>query len=612
MDVSVADVRESAHAAGSHSVTLLFTVDASAIKLTFDITRKDDPTDVANRLISNHNVPCYLEDAIASTLKRLLSELALRKMDDLIFAAADRNCVAEWAEAFYREHAKYLPTSTPSEADFPEAYHVLIHSTASETLVQLEQTYAMAVGELVSGRNMAVANLHARQEQQMDRLLKGIGATTTERDVNALSAKHLEDMQMLQATWASELTSLRDTQRRDYREFVLALAHEEKERHRKSAAVAASGGAESRPSPRPSVSHGREPLSPQTTRSGTGRDGDAPTPQKKGEMSTPPTMQKSNSQTSLGIGGAIGRLSWFRRSSSSEVRTTSPSSRHSDEGGRSSPALSAQANAAGNVAHPLSIREESMPMQEESFTVHLGTQLKTMHNLRLLCAQSIASLCAVTDPVQRVQTSLSLYSKALSGAVMLEDPPMDYGTGNLLEFARCCESSTDFHFPEFDVQLQQVQVALGNKPLVPGDFYVTRHSNIASFQVVFHLVVDKEVNSALLSTRSPLMLGLRGVLALASKYDVCHVTLPLLLTSLPSDATNDQWKLRRAELVLKCVKGFMMESSAFAAVDLRTITFLLPSDTSEGLFATFSAMVTNIFRMSTPLNLSASASTAAR
>ena len=51
----------------------------------------------------------------------------------------------------------------------------------------------------------------------------------------------------------------------------------------------------------------------------------------------------------------------------------------------------------------------------------------------------------------------------------------------------------------------------------------------------------------------------RNVLKTASLSDVTTLTLPLLLTHDMSEEMTVAWCMKRAELVLKCVKGFMME-----------------------------------------------------
>jgi len=67
--------------------------------------------------------------------------------------------------------------------------------------------------------------------------------------------------------------------------------------------------------------------------------------------------------------------------------------------------------------------------------------------------------------------------------------------------------------------------------LSTGDFYITRHSNLSEVHVVFHLVSDDSVSStcAELTSRHPIITACRNILKLCFRYDVRHVTLPLLL-----------------------------------------------------------------------------------
>jgi len=64
-----------------------------------------------------------------------------------------------------------------------------------------------------------------------------------------------------------------------------------------------------------------------------------------------------------------------------------------------------------------------------------------------------------------------------------------------------------------------------------GDFYVTRHSNLSEVHVVFHLVSDDSVSvtSSELTSRHPIISACRNVLKLCFRYDIRHITLPLLL-----------------------------------------------------------------------------------
>lgn len=48
--------------------------------------------------------------------------------------------------------------------------------------------------------------------------------------------------------------------------------------------------------------------------------------------------------------------------------------------------------------------------------------------------------------------------------------------------------------------------------LKAGDFYITRHSNLADVHVVFHMIVDDSLRSGDINSRHPVILGLRNVL----------------------------------------------------------------------------------------------------
>lgn len=282
---------------------------------------------------------------------------------------------------------------------------------------------------------------------------------------------------------------------------------------------------------------------------------------------------------------------------------------------------------------------------EESFTIMLGAQMKTTHNLRLLCA-SILDLCRhkphtvggvlVAQP-QRLQTAMSLYSNHLNGMIMLVDNRLNSYTGVKREFAKVCERSTDFHFPNLEQQFVKIEEQLkwanesGRKlsddsdkisvhsagsvssdpqdkmlRLFTGDFYLTRHSNLSEIHTVFHLVTDDSVRGDITS-RHPIIMSLRSIIKLCFRYDITTLSIPLLLTHRMSEEMTIPWCLKRAELVFKCVKGFMMEMATYGGQqESRTIQFLVPEGISEELFANISNMLPTIFRLSNPVYMAKS------
>ncbi|XP_031566423.1 protein C12orf4 homolog [Actinia tenebrosa] len=284
---------------------------------------------------------------------------------------------------------------------------------------------------------------------------------------------------------------------------------------------------------------------------------------------------------------------------------------------------------------PEEFKAEPEAKIEESFTIHLGAQQKTMHNLRLICGD-VLDMCrhktppggSVFSQPHRIQTALSLYSETLAGLVLLVDNRLDSYTGIMKDFAAICQQSTEFHFPDLDKQLCLIQQSVEHRKrtksstsvtarvqrpteedalkvptLNAGDFYITHHSNLAEAQVVFHLIVDDTVKSASLNSRNPSIVGLRHVLHTAVRYNITTLTIPLLLFHEMTDEMTVNWCVKRAELVLKCVKGFMMECASWSGVESLNVQFMIPKGISLDMFNTISNMLPNIFRISTPLDL---------
>lgn len=248
---------------------------------------------------------------------------------------------------------------------------------------------------------------------------------------------------------------------------------------------------------------------------------------------------------------------------------------------------------------------------EESFTIYLGSQLKSMHNIRILAAD-INDLCSsLVNENQELMINgniqLGLYSSSLCGIVVLVPPGTSQIAANK-KIVRNANMSTEFHFDQIDVQLDSIQEGLkkireesgdgGSTRLKPGDFFITKHSNLSQAHLIFHLVYDD--SSAEMNSRHPCILGLRNILKVANRFDCHQLTIPALLKHQMSEEMTMSWCCRRAELVLKCTKGFMIESSSWSGSELSTLQLLLPHDISEELFSTISSMVPSIFRVANP------------
>lgn len=236
--------------------------------------------------------------------------------------------------------------------------------------------------------------------------------------------------------------------------------------------------------------------------------------------------------------------------------------------------------------------------RSESFTIHLGSQLKSSHNIRILAAD-ITDLCSPLNELMiNGNIQLGIYSSSLCGIVCLV--PSSSATQIIANknIIRNANLSTEFHFNQIDKQLEDIQNDLKSTKetrLKPGDHFITKHTNLSQAHIIFHLVYDD--SPAEMNSRHPCIMGLRNILKVANRYDVTQLTIPALLKNEMSEEMSIPWCMRRAELVLKCSKGFMIESSSTGS-ELSTLQLLLPSDISDELFTSISQMIPSIFRIS--------------
>ncbi|XP_015112334.1 protein C12orf4 homolog [Diachasma alloeum] len=270
-----------------------------------------------------------------------------------------------------------------------------------------------------------------------------------------------------------------------------------------------------------------------------------------------------------------------------------------------------------------------LPQLEESFTIHLGSQMKQMHNIRILTGD-VLDFCRTKnngnmEPTpQRLQTALGLYSNDLCGLVLLSDNHLGSYSGITKELSSICQLTTEFHFPPIDEQLEkikedvkeavawrqthhregsdnQVKKSTSSRSLQTGDVFITRHSNLAQVHVVFHMVVNDSLRSGDINSRHPAILGLRNILKTACVNDVTTITIPVLLVHEMTEDMTVAWCTKRAELVFKCVKGFMIEMASWGGAELKNLQFLVPKGMSEEVFGTLATMLPSIFRVSNPL-----------
>ncbi|KAH0616351.1 hypothetical protein JD844_027390, partial [Phrynosoma platyrhinos] len=299
------------------------------------ITVQENVSHLLGRLMLLHNLPCFIENDLKKSLDRFIEEESIQDYDREAEVAleavkagkVDLNQLTNtWAKTYTEailEHAR--PEDSSWDEDFADVYHDLIHSPASETLLNLEHNYFVSISELISERDVELRKLRERQGAEMDTVMEELGKTLTDHDVNMLAAQHFESQQVLENKWNNELKQTTCIQKQEYQEWVIKL-HEDLKN--------------------PNITIGEE-------------------------IKVQPNQWRESIEGN-------GRLF------------------------------------------------EDQRQLEESFTIHLGAQLKTMHNLRLLKADML-DFCKHKRnhrsgvKLHRLQTALSLYSTSLCGLVLLVD-----------------------------------------------------------------------------------------------------------------------------------------------------------------------------------------------
>ncbi|KAF9996583.1 hypothetical protein BGZ65_007833, partial [Modicella reniformis] len=120
--------------------------------------------------------------------------------------------------ANYRSYTTQFYTQ-PEENLFPESYHTLVHSpipSLFDAILELEREYAGQVDALLSARDAEINDIQTRHNT-------ALASEAPQRNLTNLMTRHIERMEVAQATWNSQLDDLQSAQRSKYQEFVLEL-----------------------------------------------------------------------------------------------------------------------------------------------------------------------------------------------------------------------------------------------------------------------------------------------------------------------------------------------------------------------------------------------------
>jgi len=209
----------------------------------------------------------------------------------------------------------------------------------------------------------------------------------------------------------------------------------------------------------------------------------------------------------------------------------------------------------------------------ETFTVYLGSQLKTPYNIQLGNGK-IQRFCAskTSNAKPSVKKQIKLYSTALSGVVLMVDEKLSFTSAASKEFMSACNSTTEFHFDDVQAQLETAKKKAAGAKLCTGDFVVTKHSNLSHVHVVFHMVVEQGTTRSM----DGILSGLRNILSVAAQYDICKLTIPVFFVQPEfKHLYSTQILISRAEETIKSLRQFLIQNSRIE-IPLRTIQLIHP------------------------------------
>lgn len=130
----------------------------------------------------------------------------------------------EWEKIMKEEMAEFGERRCASDEElFATAYHKMVHSPALETMLQLEHMYSKTVRTKTSDKNRHIIRLSERQTEEMNQAVDRLEQDMTESKINDLVAKHYEAHSLLKVKLTSELDTIKEAQRREYREWIMQM-----------------------------------------------------------------------------------------------------------------------------------------------------------------------------------------------------------------------------------------------------------------------------------------------------------------------------------------------------------------------------------------------------
>lgn len=185
--------------------------------------------EISYRIIESLKIPIFIENELTEKLKNFIDEeidsLHDQKVDSLLEQFLKVNDCNS-CELFNHKcdkidnYVKTIDNSNDSN-EFYNMYHELIHSGIfTESLMKFENSYSIAIQDLISSRDHSYKELLLKQTKEMEEAIKKIGTTFNEENINSLSKKHFEESEKLKDDWNNAISNLKHEQKQEFFEWI--------------------------------------------------------------------------------------------------------------------------------------------------------------------------------------------------------------------------------------------------------------------------------------------------------------------------------------------------------------------------------------------------------
>ncbi|ORY04336.1 hypothetical protein K493DRAFT_297041 [Basidiobolus meristosporus CBS 931.73] len=534
------------------------------------------------------------------------------------------------------------------EDSFPKAYQALVlspFSTVYSYLLELEKKYAKKMRDI---HKQMERNLTEIQDRHAIRMERAVERGNYEQDFTNLVSRHVEEMEVAQATWGSTLEETKASQRQEFTNFVRILysKHQEKlaeyenhqlraEDHVDKSILDATFLEFTERYPHPTqelaslmptaeTTNAPPPEDPALDRTiaelqemGFSRDQAACALEITNRNTVRSTVKLLLLTIDLTLAASTQQeqavmlllenpqaievklhekklIQSRKQEHDSSYRGADPSRKKLFGRVNSNESFSKQTKSWSPMSF-LNQRQAQLSSNSNPSMRKLGGWLgKAMENLKF--DENDSELAALHTGRNTSRESPQTKVANLPGSI--QTLRLANRAHNISAFFRKCRQTTEFHFEDVEGQMKTIEEDFQEPNLPqPGDFFITRHSNLP----MIHLLPEaKDIN---LTQRSPLITGLRNVLKTCQRYDVNTLQLPMLLLTenLELGLFPENLVIKRAELILKCMKGFMLENLRFVRPETQegcSFYFTLPKYIQPRQFDSFKTLLGSVFKKS--------------